>query len=75
MGLVREGSPSFGISLLFLFFLSRSKHDRDTGPPLTRRPACHLLAAGTFPVAAFVAGLLVRHLGPTAVFPLSGERR
>ena len=25
-----------------------------------------LAAVGTFPVATFVAGLLVRHLGPTA---------
>lgn len=31
-----------------------------------------LAAVGSFPVATFVAGLLVRHLGPTAIFPVSG---
>jgi MFS family permease len=31
-----------------------------------------LAAVGSFPVATFVAGLLVRHLGPTPIFPISG---
>jgi MFS family permease len=31
-----------------------------------------LAGAGAFPVSTFIAGLLTRHLGPTAVFPISG---
>jgi MFS family permease len=31
-----------------------------------------LAGAGSFPVSTFIAGLLSRHLGPTALFPISG---
>jgi MFS family permease len=31
-----------------------------------------LVGAGAFPVSAFIAGLLSRHLGPSAVFPIAG---
>ena len=31
-----------------------------------------LAGAGSFPVSTFIAGLLSRHLGPTAVFPVPG---
>lgn len=31
-----------------------------------------LASVGSFPVATFIAGLLVRHLGPSPVFPISG---
>jgi MFS family permease len=31
-----------------------------------------LASAASFPVSTFVAGLLTRHLGPTAVFPVTG---
>jgi hypothetical protein len=31
-----------------------------------------LASAGSFPVATFVAGMLVRHLGPTPMFPITG---
>ena len=31
-----------------------------------------LASVGSFPVATFIAGLLVRHLGPAPVFPISG---
>jgi MFS-type transporter involved in bile tolerance (Atg22 family) len=31
-----------------------------------------LASAGSFPVSTFIAGLLTRHLGPTAVFPITG---
>jgi hypothetical protein len=31
-----------------------------------------LASVGSFPVATFIAGLLVHHLGPTPIFPISG---
>ena len=31
-----------------------------------------LASVGSFPVATFIAGLLVRRLGPAPVFPISG---
>jgi len=31
-----------------------------------------LAGTGSLPIATFIAGLLVRHLGPTPIFPLSG---
>ncbi|MGH3165697.1 MAG: hypothetical protein ACRDN0_07360 [Trebonia sp.] len=31
-----------------------------------------LAGAGSFPISAAVAGLLTRHLGPAAVFPIAG---
>lgn len=44
------------------------------GGALTDRFGLMTLAAvGSFPVATFVAGLLVRHLGPTPNFPVSGQ--
>jgi MFS-type transporter involved in bile tolerance (Atg22 family) len=31
-----------------------------------------LASVGSFPLSAFIAGLLARHLGPTPVFPIAG---
>jgi hypothetical protein len=39
---------------------------------MTAATATATATVGSFPVATFVAGLLVRHLGPTPIFPISG---
>jgi MFS family permease len=64
----------FGLAIGFDNVVSVTVIQRWAPPALLGRVWGLLLlcSAGSFPVSAFVAGLLTRHLGPTAVFPITG---
>jgi MFS family permease len=64
----------FGLAIGFDNVVSVTVIQRWAPPALLGRVWGLLLlcSAGSFPVSTFVAGLLTRHLGPTAVFPITG---
>ncbi len=68
------GMAVFGLGLGFDNVVSVTVIQRWAPPAMLGRVWGLLLLAGaaSFPVSTFVAGLLTRHLGPTAVFPISG---
>jgi hypothetical protein len=68
------GMAVFGLSIGFDNVVSVTLIQRWAPPELLGRVWGLLLlaAAGSFPVSTFVAGLLARHLGPVAVFPITG---
>jgi MFS family permease len=68
------GMAVFGLSIGFDQVISVTLIQRWAPPALLGRVWGLLLlaGAGSFPVSTFVAGLLARHLGPVAVFPLTG---
>jgi predicted MFS family arabinose efflux permease len=71
---VAAGMAVFGLSIGFDQVISVTLIQRWAPPALLGRVWGLLLlaSAGSFPVSTFVAGLLTRHLGPVAVFPISG---
>jgi hypothetical protein len=71
---VAAGMAVFGIATGFDNVVSITLIQRWAPPTMLGRVwgLLTLASVGSFPVATFVAGLLVRHLGPTPVFPISG---
>jgi MFS family permease len=71
---IAAGMAVFGIATGFDNVVSITLIQRWAPPAMLGRVWGLLMLAsvGSFPVATFVAGLLVRHLGPTAIFPISG---
>jgi MFS family permease len=68
------GMSVFGLAIGFDNVVSVTVIQRWAPPALLGRVWGLLLlaSAGSFPVSTFVAGLLTRHFGPTAVFPITG---
>jgi MFS family permease len=68
------GMAVFGLGIGFDNVVSVTLIQRWAPPDMLGRVWGLLMLAsvGSFPVATFVAGLLVRHLGPTPIFPISG---
>jgi MFS family permease len=68
------GMAVFGLGIGFDNVVSVTLIQRWAPPAMLGRVWGLLMLAsvGSFPVATFVAGLLVRHLGPTPIFPISG---
>ena len=68
------GMAVFGLALGFDNVVSVTLIQRWAPPALLGRVWGLLLLAsvGSFPVSTFIAGQLVRHLGPTPVFPIAG---
>jgi MFS family permease len=68
------GMAVFGLGIGFDNVVSVTLIQRWAPPDMLGRVWGLLMLAsvGSFPVATFVAGLLVRHLGPTPVSPISG---
>jgi MFS family permease len=68
------GMAMFGLGIGFDNVVSVTLIQRWAPPAMLGRVWGLLMLAsvGSFPVATFVAGLLVRHLGPTPIFPISG---
>ena len=71
---VAAGMAVFGIATGFDNVVSITLIQRWAPPALLGRVwgLLTLASVGSFPVATFIAGLLVHHLGPTPVFPISG---
>jgi len=71
---VAAGMAVFGVATGFDGVVSVTLIQRWAPPAMLGRVwgLLTLASVGSFPVATLVAGLLVRHLGPTAVFPISG---
>jgi MFS family permease len=71
---VAAGLAVFGIATGFDNVVSVTLIQRWAPPAMLGRVwgLLTLASVGSFPVATFVAGLLVRHLGPTLIFPISG---
>jgi MFS family permease len=71
---VAAGMAVFGLAIGFDNVVSVTVIQRWAPPALLGRVWGLLLlaSAGSFPVSTFIAGLLTRHLGPTAVFPITG---
>jgi MFS family permease len=71
---VAAGMAVFGIATGFDNVVSITLIQRWAPPALLGRVwgLLTLASVGSFPLATFIAGLLVRHLGPTPVFPISG---
>jgi MFS family permease len=71
---VAAGMAVFGLAMGFDNVISVTVIQRWAPPTLLGRVWGLLLlaSAGSFPVSTFIAGLLTRHLGPTAVFPVTG---
>jgi MFS family permease len=71
---VAAGMAVFGIATGFDNVVSITLIQRWAPPAMLGRVwgLLTLASVGSFPVATFVAGLLVRHLGPTPLFPISG---
>ena len=67
------GMAVFGLGIGFDNVVSVTLIQRWAPPDMLGRVWGLLMLAsvGSFPVATFVAGLLVRHLGPTPIFPIS----
>lgn len=74
---VAAGFAVFGLAIGFDQVVSVTLIQRWAPPAMLGRVWGLLLlaSAGSFPVATFVAGLLVRHLGPTPIFPITGVLR
>ena len=68
------GMAVFGLALGFDNVVSVTMIQRWAPPALLGRVWGLLMLAsvGSFPVSTFIAGQLVRHLGPTPVFPIAG---
>ena len=68
------GMAVFGLGIGFDNVVSVTLIQRWAPPDMLGRVWGLLMLAsvGSFSVATFVAGLLVRHLGPTPIFPISG---
>jgi predicted MFS family arabinose efflux permease len=68
------GMAVFGLSIGFDNVVSVTLIQRWAPPAMLGRVWGLLMLAsvGSFPVATFVTGLLVHHLGPTPIFPISG---
>jgi MFS family permease len=68
------GLAVFGLGIGFDNVVSVTLIQRWAPPAMLGRVwgVLMLASVGSFPVATFVAGLLVRHLGPTPIFPISG---
>jgi len=71
---VAGGLAVFGIATGFDNVVSVTLIQRWAPPAMLGRVwgLLTLASVGSFPVATLVAGLLVRHFGPTPVFPISG---
>jgi MFS family permease len=71
---VAGGMAVFGLALGFDNVVSVTVIQRWAPPAMLGRVWGLLLlaSAGSFPASTFIAGLLTRHLGPTAVFPITG---
>jgi MFS family permease len=71
---VAAGMAVFGLGVGFDNVVSVTLIQRWAPPAMLGRVWGLLMLAsmGSFPVATFVTGLLVRHLGPTPIFPISG---
>jgi MFS family permease len=74
---VAAGLAVFGIATGFDNVVSVTLIQRWAPPAMLGRVwgLLTLASVGSFPVATLVAGLLVRHLGPTPIFPISGALR
>jgi MFS family permease len=68
------GMAVFGLGIGFDNVVSVTLIQRWAPPAMLGRVWGLLMLAsiGSFPVATFAAGLLVRHLGPVPIFPISG---
>jgi MFS family permease len=68
------GLAVFGLAIGFDNVISVTVIQRWAPPALLGRVWGLLMLAsvGSFPVSTFIAGQLVRHLGPTSVFPIAG---
>jgi MFS family permease len=68
------GFAVFGLAIGFDQVVSVTLIQRWAPPAMLGRVwgLLMLASAGSFPVATFVAGLLVRRLGPTPMFPITG---
>ena len=71
---VAAGLAVFGIASGFDNVVSITLIQRWAPPAMLGRVwgLMSLASVGSFPVATFIAGLIVRHLGPTPIFPISG---